>query len=272
MAVSTSDRESGNGKLSVKRLNGGSTMPEHAWTKVDAGVFHDFHTAWIIHLRDRLNDSLLPEGYYALAEQHAGRWIPDILTLHDSPPGISSMVPTPSGGLAVADAPPRARKKLVAWGSARAKRRTLAIRHVSGHRLIALLEIVSPANKDRRDHVQEFAGKVTAALEQGVHVLVVDLFAPAANDPLGMHGAIWSMLDEEGATYEIPEDEPLTFASYVAGPPIEVFLDHASIGAALPQMPLFLFGETYINVPLEATYEAAFRGTPRYWRDILVRG
>jgi hypothetical protein len=245
-------------------------MTVHDWTRVDAGIFHDFHNAWITHLRDALNEGLLPRGYYALAEQHAGRWVPDLLTLHASPPDTSALSPPPSGSLAVADAPPRVRKTIIASASGRTRRRTLAIRHVSGHRLIALLEIVSPANKDRRDHDQEFAAKVSAALELGVHVLVVDLFAPASHDPHGMHGAIWATLDAGDAMQEVPEDEPVTLASYMAGSPVEVFLEYASIGAALPEMPLFLSAERYIGAPLEATYEAAFRGTPQYWREFLA--
>src|SRR5437588_691481 len=47
-------------------------MTLHDWTRVNAGIFHDFHTAWIIHLKETLKD-LLPPGYYALAEQHLGR-------------------------------------------------------------------------------------------------------------------------------------------------------------------------------------------------------
>ena len=43
---------------------------------------------------------------------------------------------------------------------------------------MALLEIVSPANKDRARHVEDFAAKVVSALDCGVHVLVVDLFPP----------------------------------------------------------------------------------------------
>ena len=51
-------------------------MPVHDWTRVDAGIFHDFHNAWITHLKEALNEGLLPDGYYAQAEQHAGRLIP----------------------------------------------------------------------------------------------------------------------------------------------------------------------------------------------------
>ena len=57
-------------------------MPVHDWTRVEAGIFHAFHVAWVPEIQKALNDGLLPEGYYALAEQHAGRAIADILTLH----------------------------------------------------------------------------------------------------------------------------------------------------------------------------------------------
>src|SRR4051794_39558080 len=57
-------------------------MPVHDWTRVEAGVFHDFHNCWLADLRNRLNGSILPEGHYAMTEQHAGASIADILTLH----------------------------------------------------------------------------------------------------------------------------------------------------------------------------------------------
>jgi hypothetical protein len=44
-------------------------MPIHDWARVDPGIFHHFHTAWITHISDALNDGLLPGGYYALVEQ-----------------------------------------------------------------------------------------------------------------------------------------------------------------------------------------------------------
>jgi hypothetical protein len=34
-------------------------------------------------------------------------------------------------------------------------------------------------------------------------------------------------------------------------------------------MPLFLTPEFYVNVPLEATYQAAWEAVPVFWRDVL---
>ena len=63
-------------------------MPVHDWTRVDAGTFHAFHLAWITHLSESLNGGILPGGYYAMAEQHGGRLIADVLTLqHPAPAG-----------------------------------------------------------------------------------------------------------------------------------------------------------------------------------------
>jgi len=37
----------------------------------------------------------------------------------------------------------------------------------------------------------------------------------------------------------------------------------------LLEMPLFLEPDLYVNVPLEATYLAAYRGVPLRWRRVL---
>lgn len=240
-------------------------MAVHDRTRVEAGVFHDFHSAWISELRGALNEGLLPAGYYAMSEQHVGRYIADILTLHSPPPRMEQG--PESGGVSVADAPPKVSRKLALAPAARARRKTLAIRHSSGHRLVALVEIVSPGNKDRREHVEDFLDKVEDALLHGIHVMLVDLFPPGAHDPRGMHGAIWERLGDDPG--DLPPDEPLTLASYVADTPVTAYLEHVTAGTTLPEMPLFLNPDYYINVPLEATYQAAWRGTAEPWRRVL---
>lgn len=244
-------------------------MPVHDWTRVEAGIFHSFHVTWIAELHNALNGGVLPPGYYALAEQHAGRAIADILTLHAGARQGLGEPPPASGGTAVAEAPPRVRRKQTLEPAALARRRTLAVRHMSGHRLIALVEILSPANKDRARHMDDFVAKAAAALDAGIHLLLVDLFAPGLYDPHGMHGVIRQRLEQSEEPYDLPAGEPLTLASYAAGPPVDAYLEHLAVGAALPDMPLFLHADRYVNVPLEATYQAAYRGMPAFWRQAL---
>jgi hypothetical protein len=243
-------------------------MPIHDWTRVNAGTFHHFHAAWITHISEALNDGLLPEGFYALAEQQAVGAIPDVLAL--ATPRAESLS-QPAGAVAVAEAPPQVSRHVqVEVDEAthyRLARRTLSIRHVSGHRVVALLEIVSPANKDRAKSVAAFVDKVCAAIGQHLHLLVIDLFPPGPADPRGMHGAIWSELG--GGIYEPPDNQPLALVAYIANRLPEAYLEPTSVGAALVDMPLFLDQDFYVNVPLERTYQAAYRGMPEYWRNVI---
>lgn len=242
-------------------------MPVHDWTRVNAGTFHDFHSSWIIHLKEALNDGLLPKGFYAMAEQHAGQMIADILMLQagDREP----LTPGETGSVAVAEAPPQVGRKVVASPNAtyRAARRTLAIRHTSNHRVVALLEILSPANKDRPASLEDFVEKAHEALRHGCHLLIIDLYPPGPHDPQGIHGVIW---ENFGPDEETPSPEqPLTLAAYVSNRLPEAYVVYVGVGASLPEMPLFLDRGWHVNVPLEATYQAAYRGVPAYWRAVV---
>jgi Protein of unknown function (DUF4058) len=244
-------------------------MPMHDWTKVDAGIFHGFHGLWIAALNNALNGGLLPRGFYAYPEQHVGRYIADLITLQTAGPHVSPPSDV-SGGLAVAEAPPRVRYKAELSPSDRARRRTLAIRHVSGHRLVAVLEIVSPANKDRGDHVEELAGKIDGLLSAGVHVLLVDPFPPGTHDPHGLDAVVREFYGAPEASPEPRAEEPLLAVSYRASQPVEVYLEHFAAGSSIPEMPLFFHADRYINAPLEVTYTSAFVGVPEVWKEALA--
>ncbi len=245
-------------------------MPVHDWTRVEAGIFHAFHVAWVPEIQRALNGGLLPEGYYALAEQHAGHAIADVLTLHASPASLEPLpLPPATGGTAMAEAPPRIARRETIESAALARRRTLAIRHVSGHRLVALLEIVSPANTDRPQSVEQFAAKAVESLDAGIHLLLVDVLPPGPWDPQGMHGLVRQRLGQSEEPYDLPADKPLTLASYTSGPQVDVYLEHLAVGSPLVEMPLFLRPDRYVNVPLEATYGEAYQGMPAFWRGVL---
>jgi hypothetical protein len=245
-------------------------MPIHDWRRVDAGIFHDFHLTWIGELKKALNSGLLPPDYYALEEQIAGGLGPDVLTLRT--PAAEGSGPTGDlpGAVAVAEAPPKVRFTL---HSDRAqytqRRRTLVIRHVSRHRIIALIEILSPGNKASRQPFRSFLNKAAAALARGIHLLLIDLFPPGPRDPQGIHGALWE--DLTGEPYQQPADKPLTLAAYAAGggPAATAYVEPVAVGDALPNMPLFLNPEQYVNVPLDATYQAAYDSVPLFYRRIL---
>jgi hypothetical protein len=251
-------------------------MPVHDWTRVIDGVFHDFHSSWITHLKETLNAGVLPDDYYALAEQVAGEATPDVLTLHVDGKGGSE---PPSAGASangptvctLAAAPPQVRFSVEPEGAAYAgRRRRVVIRHRSGDRVVAVVEIVSPGNKSSRNAVRRFVSKAVDLLSAGVHLLVVDLLPPGPRDPRGLHALLWEEIDD-AHPYAPPADKPLTLASYRGYPAVRAFIEPVAVGDALRPMPLLLDPESYVNVPLEATYQAAYRGVPRRWREALER-
>ncbi len=244
-------------------------MPVHDWTRVDAGIFHHFHTSWMDEIAGALNAGLLPPDYYALAEQIAGGLGPDVLTLQTPTPGGETAGDVP-GTVAVAAVPPKVRLTVrLPMDEYTARRRTVVIRHVSRHRVVALVEILSPGNKAGRHPLRAFLDKAAAALAQGIHLLLVDLFPPGPRDPQGIHGALWQQLG--GDAYEQPSDKPLTLAAYSAGPVPTAYVEAVGVGDALPDMPLFLTPDDYVNVPLEATYQTAYGRVPRFYRAVLER-
>src|SRR5438128_10119330 len=111
-------------------------MPVHDWTRVDAGIFHDFHHEWISTIRRALNDGLLPPEYYALAEQEAAGFGPDVLTLQAPRPAAADARTPVSAAHAAPGlllAPPKVRFTAEsAQEFHRRKKSTIVVRHVSG--------------------------------------------------------------------------------------------------------------------------------------------
>jgi hypothetical protein len=81
-------------------------------------------------IKRALNGGGLPEGYYALVEQVAsGRW------LAEAPPQVQF----------------RQKAEIEMYA---AKASTVVVRHVSGHRAVAVLEVVSIGNKRSRHELE----------------------------------------------------------------------------------------------------------------------
>jgi hypothetical protein len=83
----------------------------------------------------------------------------------------------------------------------------------------------------------------------------------------GIHGAIWEEIT--GQEYSPAADRPLTLAAYESGLNVRAYVVHAAVGDMLADMPLFLQPGKAVQVPVEATYQAAFTGVPRRWQRVL---
>jgi hypothetical protein len=244
-------------------------MPIHDWTRVDAGIFHDFHHALIEEIKRALNRGLLPPEYYAMAEQITGNIGPDVLALQRAVYGsLSGEAATPAGGIAVASSPPKARFHAQTEIDEYAlKAKAVVIRHRSHHQVIAIVEIVSPGNKSSQSALSAFVYKAEQALLAGVHLLIVDLFPPSRRDPDGIHRAIWG--DGRDGDFALPDDKRLSCLSYVGSPCPEVYFEPVAVGDPLPDMPLFITRDVYVSVPLDDTYQSAWDVFPAFWKEVL---
>ena len=250
-------------------------MPIHDWTRVTAGTSHNFHHIWITEIQRALNRGILPSGYIAEAEQVAGAAVADVLTLH-YPTGPDEDIDGPDddddddgdGGLAVAVAPPRATLSDTVDEAMlyAARQDRIVVRHATGDRVVALIELVSPGNKHKRSAVEAFVSKAADTVVGGVHLQVVDLFPPRRFDPDGMHGAVWDRL---GGTYAPPVGKPLTAAAYVAARPVTCYVEPLATGDTLPDVPLFLSRGRYVNVPLDRTYAIAYADVPERRKRVI---
>ncbi len=178
--------------------------------------------------------------------------------------------PEPTGGLVVAETPPRIRQAARAATEAALYARKadrIAIRHGLG-RVVAMIELVSPGNKDSKHAIASVVAKAVDFLRNGIHLLVVDPFPPGPPDPDGIAQAIWDQLVGDRLAGR-PADEPLTVAAFDAGEPLTAYVESLAVGAPLPEAPLCLAPGWYVNVPLEETYRASWRVTPRPIRDLL---
>ncbi|MFN8706164.1 MAG: DUF4058 family protein [Planctomyces sp.] len=242
-------------------------MPVHDWSRVAAGIFHDFHHAWIEEIKRSLNAGLLPSEYYALAEQRTAGYGPDVLALQ-----------VDSGDDEIADPPARREGSLimakprVAVTSEtdmefyRRKQNVVAVHHVSDDRVVAMVEVVSPGNKSSRGALRSFVEKTAQLLDQRIHLLILDLHQPGKFDPQGIHGAIW---EEIAQPWTAPTDQPLTLVGYESALTVRAFVQPTAVGDVLIDMPLYLEPDGYVLVPLETTYNRAFDALPGRWRKVI---
>src|ERR1041385_2100598 len=180
-------------------------MPIHDWTRVPSGLFHEFHQSWSVRIKDSLNGGSMPKGYYALVEQRVDGPEPDVIAVEtrtkDKPKGGS---PAPT-----LNPPKTALISQIASDAARYARKAnrISVRHPLGQ-VVAIIEVVSPGNKDSRNSLRSFVEKAVAFLRNGIHLLIVDLFPPSDRDPQGIHKAIWDEIEVH--PFELPADKPLT--------------------------------------------------------------
>lgn len=235
-------------------------MPLQDWSVAADNVFRAFHLLLLGDLSRALNDHVLPAGYFARPEEYLGPFQADVLTLESggalgssarSRAEAADLVPTAT------IAPPRfdpLRQRRLTVFSARDERR------------VAVIEVVSPGNKDSARRARQLTDKLIECLASGLHVLVIDLLPPTAAAP-GFGAAVARELGSDAVapvgrcttSFEC-QPEPLA---------VQVYQRELALGRALDAPPLFLEPGRHVELPLEETYASAFRGLPAHDRARL---
>lgn len=241
-------------------------MPIHDWTKVPAGLFHHFHQDWSIEIARTLNRGRLPRGLAALVEQRAGPPESEVLAI-ETKAGWGEAAH--NGGVATVTPPATrfVRRSTEQIYAGRANR--IVVKHHLG-RTIAVIEILSPGNKDSRAALRDFLEKTIDFIRAGIHVLIIDVFPPSPRDPFGIHKVIWDEIVEED--FAVPPGKDRILVSYQAGAERTAYIEPVGVGDALPDMPLFLTQALHVLVPLEPTYQTAWEAAPEEFRQAVETG
>lgn len=242
-------------------------MPIHDWTRVPAGVVHHLHGSWLFELAGELNEGILPAGYYALGEQVMSGAVLDVLTLERVGESESSPGPTETEDSVPAPEPRAALTAIAEDPRYRPPARVLSIRHVSGDRVVAFVEIVSSGNKREAAELGSLVDKTVHALSRGISVVLVDLWPPGRLDVHGLHNVIWNDLGQESGPFD--GERPLQVVSYVGRDPVKAFIEPRAVGETLPDASLFLSTSRYVALPLETSYRRAFERLPAHIRREL---
>lgn len=125
------------------------------------------------------------------------------------------------------------------------------------YRVVAVVELVSPANKDRAEHRADFVGKLTTYLSKGIGVIVIDVVTTRTEN---LHD-LWADTTASACAKLTPSPGlyAVAYRPRMAeeSPVIDVWAKPLGIGQPLPELPLALKGYGCIRLDLDATYTEA---------------
>jgi hypothetical protein len=220
--------------------------PRHRWGS--------FHSNWATRIADALNESL-PEEFLAEEFTFTANGLEiDVATYEEKADTAGA-----AGSTAV-----------LTWKPETAPRtmplvfpdhfEIRVIERVGGMKLVAAIELVSPGNKDRAEECRYFAHKVSAYLQQGIAVVVIDIVTTRKtnlhNETIAAIGGPSEMLLPSGSDLYAVSYRPVKRAGK---PELDVWPETFKIGDELPTMPLRLTGDTFVPVEFEAAYMEACR-------------
>jgi hypothetical protein len=226
--------------------------PRHPW--------ESFHSNWTTRIADGIA-AVLPPEFQVEQQTHVGPGFEiDVGTVEED--SLSADLPDGPAVLTVprapAYAPPAPDRTIPA-----AIPDTFEVRVFStmaGMTLVAVVELVSPGNKDRVRERRAFATKCASFLAQGVSVVIVDM---VSSRRANLHNETMRLLEAD-PDLSFPQAVRLYAVAYRPvrrnqRVQIDLWMHRLAVGSPLPTLPLRLTGDLFVPVELEATYQEACR-------------
>ena len=221
-------------------------MPLHDWT--DRDNFDGLHHLWMSEVVGVLRHTLPPPfrvviGSSPLLTVGGERRYPDVGVAngrHPDPASAGGVVREPDVEVPVATL-----------------EEDLTVQVQRDGRLVAVIEFISPGNKDRPDSRDTYTTRYLTYLRHGVHLLLVDVH----RRPIGF--SFPQRIAAELQT-ELPAPPAPCAVAYRVGEPLAeagrflaVWSDPLTVGQPLPTVSLPLTVHLAVPIDLEATYSRA---------------
>lgn len=213
--------------------------------------WESFHSSWATFIAQHLNRGVLPKNLVAEVHVSLGVQLEADVTAEELHQDNGSE----AGTATTVWAPARPTLNVAVDFADIDLFEVQVVREDRDLRVVAAIELVSPANKDRPDSRRAFAAKCLAYLQQGVGVVVVDVVTERAAN---LHAEVFALLGREaGASGNLP----LYAVAYRTVTRrkkcrLQAWAEPLELQASLPTMPLWIDPSQAIPLELETSYVA----------------
>lgn len=223
----------------------------------DLRHWEGFHATWpvmiVAHLRRRL-----PRRYFAEPRVHTGASAEiDVATFENEGEEGLAVGDGNGGGVATAVwAPPRPTLTVVTDLPDQDVYEVQVYDEKRHSRLVAAVEIVSPANKDRPEHRRAFASKCAGLLRERVSVVLIDMVTTRTQN---LYVELLASIGHSDPG--LGSEPPLLYANacrvtrHQRDWQLEAWTHPLGLGQALPTVPLWLADNLAVPLELEESYE-----------------
>jgi hypothetical protein len=216
--------------------------------------WQNFHSAWANALRDQLNRGMLPPGFVAEVNISLASQIEVDLGAFEE---VDEASASHASGNVALWAPPAPFRSVVLDAPFHEAFEIQVLNDEEGPRLVAAVELISPANKDRPGSRRAFAVKCASYLLGGVGLTVVDVVTSRAN----LHERLLKLLAVAAEPSEVVS-RSLYAAAYRSAnlkeaARLDYWLERLTLGADVPTMPLWIGPDLCVPLPLNQAYNEA---------------